>query len=89
MIILATILSGFSLLMSVLFFIHLRSPFGWIVLFAKLPAGALSPYWAYHGRGRSYLWVGISSALGDSDRDPWRWHDALVCLALYPGSQGV
>jgi acetyl esterase/lipase len=49
MIILATILSGVTLLMSLLFLIHLRSPLGWIILFAKLPAGALSPIWAILG----------------------------------------
>ena len=49
MITLATILSGVSLLMSFLFLIHLRSPLGWIALFPKLTAGALSPYWAIMG----------------------------------------
>jgi len=49
MIILATILSGLSLLMSVLSLIHLRALLGWIVLFPKLSAGALSPYLAIMG----------------------------------------
>ena len=35
--------------MSLLFLIHLRSLPGWIVLFAKLAAGALSPIWAIMG----------------------------------------
>jgi len=49
MMILAYILSGLSLLMSVLLPIHLRSPRGWIVWFPKLAAGGLSPYWAVIG----------------------------------------
>jgi len=49
MIILATILSGVSLLMSLLFLIHLRSGPGWIVLFPKLIAEGLSPFWAIMG----------------------------------------
>ena len=58
MIILAYILSGLSLLLSLLFLIHLRSPLGWIILFAKLPAGALSPYWAIMGAvGAVIGWV--------------------------------
>ena len=47
MTILATILSGLSLLMSVLFLIRLKEPS--LVMFAKLYAGALSPYWAIIG----------------------------------------
>jgi len=47
--ILAYILSGLSLLMSVLFLIRLKFPQGFFVLFAKLTAGALSPYWAIMG----------------------------------------
>jgi len=58
MITLAYILSGLSLLMSVLFLIHLRSPLGWLVLFPKLTAGALSPYWAIMGAvGAVIGWV--------------------------------
>ena len=89
MIILATILSGLSLLMSVLFLIHLRSPPGWIVLFAKLAAGALSPIWAIMGAvGAVIGWV-YGAFWADSDGDPWCWHDDLVCLAMHPGSQRV
>ncbi len=58
MITLAYILSGLSLLMSVLFLIHLKHPLGWIVLFPKLIAGALSPYWAIIGAvGALIGWV--------------------------------
>jgi acetyl esterase/lipase len=49
MIILAYILSGLSLLMSVLFPIRLKFPQGFFVLPVKLAAGALSPYWAIMG----------------------------------------
>ncbi len=50
MIILATILSGLSLLMSVLFLIRLKFPLGFFtVWFPRLIAGALSPYWAVMG----------------------------------------
>ncbi|HSR31998.1 MAG TPA: alpha/beta hydrolase [Anaerolineae bacterium] len=49
MTILATILSGLSLLMSVLFLIRLKFPHGFFVLFVKLTACALSPYWAIIG----------------------------------------
>ena len=49
MTILATILSGLSLLMSVLFLIRLKFPHGFFVLFVKLTASALSPYWAIMG----------------------------------------
>ena len=41
--ILATILSSLSLLMSVLFFIRIKEP--GLVMFGKLFAGALSPYY--------------------------------------------
>ena len=47
MIILATILSGLSLLMSILFLIRLKEP--GLIMFAKLYAGALSPIWAITG----------------------------------------
>ena len=58
MIILATILSSLSLLMSVLLLIHLRSPLGWLLVFLKLPAGAMSPYWAIMGAVGAVLgWV--------------------------------
>ena len=47
---LAYILSGLSLLMSVLFLIHSpRLPFGFIVMLHKPIEGALSPYWAIMG----------------------------------------
>jgi len=50
MIILATILSGLSLLMSVLLLIRLKvSLLGLILWFPKLAAGALSPIWAIMG----------------------------------------
>ncbi len=49
MIILAYILSGLSLLMSVLLIIQTKNPIGWFVLFPKMTAGALSPYWAIMG----------------------------------------
>jgi acetyl esterase/lipase len=49
MIILAYILSGLSLLMSVLLLIQTKNPIGWLVLFVKLPSGALSPIWAIIG----------------------------------------
>jgi acetyl esterase/lipase len=61
MIILATILSGLSLLLSVLFFIQLNipseklPPFG---VLAKLIAGAFSPYWAVMGVAGAVIgWV--------------------------------
>jgi acetyl esterase/lipase len=47
--ILATILSGLSLLMSVQLLIQTKNPIGWLMLFLKLPAAALSPYWAVIG----------------------------------------
>ena len=49
MLILAIILSGISLLMCVLLLIQTKMPLGWFVLFPKLTAGALSPYWAIIG----------------------------------------
>ena len=49
MIIIASLLSGLSLLKSILFLIHLRSPYGWMVWFPNLAARALSPYWAVMG----------------------------------------
>jgi acetyl esterase/lipase len=49
MIILATILSGLSLLMSVLLLIQTKNPLGWFGLVPKLTAGALSPFWAIMG----------------------------------------
>jgi len=56
MIILATILSGLSLLMSVLYFIKLKYPS--FVLLLKLLALALSPYWAVMGAVGAILgWV--------------------------------
>ncbi len=58
MIILAYSLLGLSFLMSVLLLIHLRAPLGWMLLFLKLPAGALSPYWAIAGVAGAILgWV--------------------------------
>jgi acetyl esterase/lipase len=50
MIILATILSGLSLLMSVLFLIQSpKPPLGFMLLIFKLAGGGLSPYWAIIG----------------------------------------
>jgi acetyl esterase/lipase len=50
MITLAYILSGLSLLMSVLFLIQSpKPPYGFMVLLPKLIASALSPYWAIMG----------------------------------------
>jgi len=49
MIILATIFSGFSLLMSILLVVNLKSPLGVMVWFPKLAAGALSPIWGVLG----------------------------------------
>jgi acetyl esterase/lipase len=50
MIILATILSGLSLLMSLLLLIgQPKFPLSFWLLLPKLPAGALSPYWAIIG----------------------------------------
>jgi acetyl esterase/lipase len=47
--ILATILSGVSLLMSVLLPIQTKNPLGWITMVPKAIAGALSPVWAIMG----------------------------------------
>jgi len=49
MIILATILSSLSLLMSILLLIQAKNPIGWITMFPKGIAGALSPVWAITG----------------------------------------
>jgi len=50
MITLATILSGLSLLMSVLLIVQSpKPPLGFMVLVFKMAAGALSPYWAIMG----------------------------------------
>jgi len=49
MIILAYILSGLSLFMSLLLLIKVKNPIGWIALFPKMIAGALSPIWAIPG----------------------------------------
>jgi len=50
MFILAYILSGISLLMSLLFLVRLpKPPLGFVVLIPKLTAGALSPVWAVMG----------------------------------------
>jgi hypothetical protein len=58
MIILAYSLSGLSFLMSALLLIHLRAHLGWMLLFLKLPAGALSPYWVIAGVAGAILgWV--------------------------------
>ena len=69
MIIFATILSGLSFLMSALLLIRLKEPSP--VMFAKLFAGALSPYWAVAGAagaviGWAYqaIWVIPLGAIG-------------------------
>jgi acetyl esterase/lipase len=50
LIVLATSLSGVSLLFSLLFLIHLpKPPLGFLVLIPKLAAGALSPIWIVMG----------------------------------------
>ncbi len=49
MIILATILSGLSLLMGLLLLVKLKSPLGVMIWFPKLTAGALSSIWAIMG----------------------------------------
>jgi acetyl esterase/lipase len=60
--ILAYILSGLSLLMSVLFLIKLpMPPPGFVLLIPKLTAGALSPYWAIMGAVGA-IFGGISGA---------------------------
>jgi acetyl esterase/lipase len=72
MTILATILSGLSLLLSVLILIKTKNPQGWLVLVPKLTAGSLSLCWAIMGAvgavlgwGYGALWaipMGIVSA---------------------------
>ena len=58
MIILAYILSGLSLLMSVFFLITIKFPRAIYILPAKLTASALSPYWAIMGAvGAVIGWV--------------------------------
>ena len=58
MITLAYILSGISLLMSVLLLINIRSPLGWIILVPKVVASALTPFWAILGAVGAVLgWV--------------------------------
>ncbi len=58
MIILAYILTGISLLMSVLLLINIRSPLGWIILVPKVVASALTPFWAILGAVGAVLgWV--------------------------------
>jgi acetyl esterase/lipase len=47
--ILATILSGLSLLMGVLLLIRAKNPLGWVTIAPKMIASALSPYWAIIG----------------------------------------
>ena len=49
MIILAYVLSGLALVMSGLFLIKTRNPFGWIALAFKLIPGAMSAVWAIMG----------------------------------------
>jgi len=49
MTILATILSALSLVMGILLLIQVKNPFGWITIFPKMIAAALSPYWAIIG----------------------------------------
>ncbi len=58
MIVLAYILSGLSLLMIVLLLIQTKNPLGWIALFPKMTAEALSPIWAIMGAvGAAIGWV--------------------------------
>ena len=58
MIILAYILSGLSLLFTLLFTIRQKVSIGFLVLFPKLTAIALSPYWAIMGTvGAVIGWV--------------------------------
>jgi acetyl esterase/lipase len=58
MIILAYILSSLSLLMSALLLIKVKIPLAFYMLWAKLTAGALSPYWAIMGAvGAVIGWV--------------------------------
>ena len=58
MTILATILSGISLLKSLMFLVHLRSPFGWMVWFPKLTVEGYSPCWIIIGAVGAFIgWV--------------------------------
>ncbi|MCP4540298.1 MAG: alpha/beta hydrolase [Chloroflexi bacterium] len=58
MIILATILSGLSLVMGIMFFIRSGPPPGFFVMFAKVIASALAPYWAIIGAVGAVLgWI--------------------------------
>jgi acetyl esterase/lipase len=58
MMILAAILSTFSLLMSILLLIKTESPIGWLVLIPKDISSALSPIWALMGAIGALLgWV--------------------------------
>jgi acetyl esterase/lipase len=61
MIVLAYILSGLSLLMSVLLVVKTKFPIGWLLLYPKLTAGAFSPYWAIMGAVGAII-GGISGA---------------------------
>jgi len=58
---LANIFSGISFLMSLPLVIKQKFPLGWFVLFPKLTAGALSPYWAIMGAFGAII-GGISGA---------------------------
>jgi acetyl esterase/lipase len=49
MILLAAILTGTSLLMCILLLMRTKNPIGWITMFPKAIAGALSPLWASMG----------------------------------------
>jgi acetyl esterase/lipase len=58
MIILATIFSGLSLLMSILFLIRLKFPQGFMLMIPKQIGAGLSPYWAIMGAvGALIGWV--------------------------------
>jgi acetyl esterase/lipase len=63
MVILAYILSGLSLLMSVLLLVRSKMPVGWFVLVPKLAAGALSPIWAIMGA--------VGAVIGWTGQAPW------------------
>lgn len=55
----AYLLAFFSLLMSCLLFLRIKAPLGFIVLFPKLAAGALSPLWVVIGLLGAVLgWLG-------------------------------
>jgi acetyl esterase/lipase len=62
MIVLASILSSFSLLMSVLLLIRVHNPLGWATVVPKMIAGALSPFWAIMGVAGAVL-GGVYGAL--------------------------